>query len=131
MGSLRKSSTTMKHYPFVIVDFGAANSEAMSAFIGKVVEAFDRHHGIVPVITSFLVIGYLGIPFREYDLVERRLSLVSGLLAENGNLVRIAHGQCDGIVGLLGRRHNIRIPGLPEIREKFSNIPFATALEVH
>ena len=56
------------------------------------------------------------------------------LLAENGDRIRIAHGQCSGGVGNFGTKGHWRygaiIPGFTAILKKLLDAPFGSAVEI-
>jgi hypothetical protein len=126
----------IRHFQFVLVDLKETLPSEISAAVGRVVDAFFRHGALLSNVTPSLVVGYLGIPNSnsKSDSVEARLSLVAALLSENGDSIRVMHGQCDGVAGNLGSRgrwiYGAIIPGFSEILRKLLAAQFGTSREV-
>lgn len=123
---------TVKHLQFLIVELEDLPPQHSGRLVERVCQIFDSHGAEVSTISSFLVIGYFGL-FWSTGSSDARLDLVSDLLAQVGSHIRIAHGQCDAVTGIMGRRrfsYNVVIPGFQEIREQLSQINFGTAFEV-
>ena len=91
-----------RHFQFVIVQLDERTPEDVSALLGNVFETCFRHWGVVSNVSVSLLVAYLGQPFEKYDTVENRLALVDDLVRENPNKLRIAHGQCHGLIGNFG-----------------------------
>ena len=124
----------VRHFQYVIVGLEELEFEKASLLMEKVLEAFYKHHGLISTYSPFLMIGSWGTLQDDPDSVENRLATVAEVLAENGQLVRIAHGQATGIVGILGSRHRFTygplIPGFHEIQDELSRAEFGSAFEV-
>lgn len=125
-------SIQAQHFQFVVVHIDEARPDEIPQIIGKVFAAFTRHKATLQGLTSSLVVGYFGIPFPEYDKPETRLELVRTILAENGSRVRVAHGQCTGLVGILGSEGRCTwggiIPGFSEVLKKLFASEFGTEI---
>jgi hypothetical protein len=101
---LQAGRVESRHFQFVIILVNESDFQEVPAIISAVVGTLLQHGAILSNITSSLLVGLLGIPFPNGDSPEVRRGLVDALLREHGERVRIAHGQCDGIVGLLGTK---------------------------
>jgi hypothetical protein len=123
-----------KHFQFVIILIDDAKAEEVPAIISKVVSMLLQHGAILSNITSSLLVGLLGVPFPKGDSPEVRLRLVDALLAENGDRIKIAHGQCTGAFGSLGTEgrwtYGEVIPEFSQILKKLLESQFGTAVEV-
>lgn len=123
-----------QHFQFVVVHIDETRPDEVPQVIGKVFAAFTRNRTTLEGVTSSLVVGYFGIPFPEYDKPETRLELVRTILAENGSRVRVAHGQCTGLVGILGSEGRCTwggiIPGFSEVLKKLFASDFGTEIPV-
>jgi hypothetical protein len=127
-------SPERRHFQFVVVHFDEIEAEQISAILTNVTEVLLDHGAVISNVSSCLVIAWLGEPFAQYDSVERRLKLVTSLLARNGRHIRLAHGQCNGILGNFGspRRfsYGVHIPGFSEILRRLLDTPLGRALEI-
>ena len=124
-----------KHFQFVLVGIDEEKSDEVPEIINRVVAGLAPHKAMLSSITSSFILALLGVPFPDTDSPEARTKLVAALLTENGNRIRIAHGQCDGIVGSLGPQGNQRyggiIPSFALILGKLLGTEFGTAIEVN
>jgi hypothetical protein len=126
----------MKHFQFVVVNVDVDNMspDEFRAVISRVSESFHEHNAILEGITNTLITGWMGSPFPQYDTPDGRLALIASLHAANGQSIRIAHGQCTGLMGNFGgprRSHfGVMIPGFPDLLKKLLDAPFGTAIEI-
>jgi len=122
----------VKHFQFLMILVADEKPEDVPAIIGAVMSTLGRHHANISV-TPPLVVALLGVPFPESNSSEGRQELVEALLREKGKRIRIAHGQCDGAVGMLGGdgrwTYGAVIPGFTGILEKLLEADFGTAVE--
>jgi hypothetical protein len=74
------------------------------------------------------------VPLPEGNSPDVRRGLVDTLLRENGERIRIVHGECDGAVGLLGPQKRVTygevIPGFSGILKTLLETKVGTAVEV-
>jgi len=121
-----------RHFQFVIVSPDDLPADEAAALAEGVTDAFYSHGGMVFSISSFLIVGGFGM-LHTADSSQQRKALVADLLANFGNRIRIAHGQCNGIVGNLGSKYRssygAMIPGFQEIREKLERSDLNTCFE--
>jgi hypothetical protein len=131
---LQVEKLELKHFQFVIVLVNESGLQEVPAIISLVVGTLLQHKATLSSITSTLLVGVLGVPFPDGNSPEARQALVDALLRENGDGVRIAHGQCDGMVGLLGtkKRWNYGqvIPGFSETLKKLLETQYGMAVEI-
>jgi hypothetical protein len=124
----------VKHFQFVVAIADDTNPEEVPAMIGKIVHIFVEHHATVENIMSSLFVALLGVPFPEEHSAEARRGLVDALLRENGDRIRIIHGECDGAVGNFGGHgrwtYGAVIPGFSEILKQLVETRSGTAVEV-
>ena len=124
----------IRHFQFVLVHIDEAKPEEIPKVISTVVDAFFRSNAMLADIVSSLVVGYLGLPQPKFDSVEGRRNLVTTLLTENGRLIRIAHGQCDGLTGNFGTKGGWRygeiIPNFSAALKKLFDAEFGAAVEI-
>jgi hypothetical protein len=110
------------------------NPQQVSAMLDTVIDTLFQHHVSVTNMMPSLLVGVLGVPFREGNSAEARQELVGALLREHGERIRIAHGECDALVGAFGghARHayGALIPGFSGILKKLLETKFGTAVEV-
>jgi hypothetical protein len=140
MGKLQMSASevprklhSVKTFQFIIVGLEDLSPAEAVNLAQHICEIFESHDAEVSSISSFLVIGNFGVLWSK-DSASARLALVSDLLEKQGHMIRIAHGQCTSVAGILGSRLRLRfeglIPGFHEIRAQLSQTPFGTAFEV-
>lgn len=122
-----------KHFQFVVILVDDTNPEECRAVISRVVDTTIQH-ATTTQITSSLVLGLLGVPLPKSNSPEVRRALVKALLRQNGDRIRIAHGECDGSVGLLGTdgrfTYSGLIPGLSGILRKLLDTSLGSAVEI-
>jgi hypothetical protein len=123
-----------RHFQFLVILVDESNPQKIPATISMVVRTLLQHGAMLSSVTSSLLVGLLGVPFPKDDSPEIRRGLVEALLRENGDQIRIAHGECDGAVGLLGTRERCSygevIPGFSATLKKLLEIKFSTAVEI-
>jgi hypothetical protein len=88
-----------RHFQFIVILVDESKPEEIPATISTVLRTLLKHDAMLSSITSSLLVGLLGVPFPKSDSPEARRGLVEALLRENGDRIRIAHGECDGAVG--------------------------------
>jgi len=124
----------LRHFQFVVIVPNDSRAEDIAANLSRVADACLRHRSMISNISASLVVACLGVPFPDADSVEARLTLVNALVAENGDRIRVAHGQCNGVVGNLGSKqrfcYEAVIPGFSEILKQLLNSPNGTVVEV-
>ena len=123
---------SLRTFQFVMVGLEDLPPGEAERLAQDVCEVFESHEGEVSSISSFLIIGYFGLLWSK-NSPSAREAVVAGLLRKNATLIRIAHGQCTSLAGILGSKQRFSyeglIPGLQEIREKLSQTAFGTAFE--
>ena len=129
-----KQQLEAKHFQFVVILVDEADPQEIPAIIGKVVGTLVEKSVTLSNISSSLLVALLGVPFPEGNSPEVRGELVSALLQENGERIRIAHGQCDGAFGILGAKgrwtYGEVIPGFSGVLKKLLETKFGTAVEI-
>jgi hypothetical protein len=124
----------VKHFQYVVAMADDTNPEEVPAMTGKIVQILVEHHATVTDIMSSLVIALLGAPFPAGNSAGARMELVEALLRENGNRIRIVHGECDGAVGNFGGpnrwTYGAVIPGFSGILKRLIETKFGTAVEI-
>jgi hypothetical protein len=62
-------------------------------------------------VSASVIVAYLGIPIRDGDSAEERVTLVNALsmVCKNGVAIRIAHAQCNARVDHLGGRNPVHV----------------------
>jgi hypothetical protein len=124
----------LRHFQFVVVIADDTNPEEVPAMIGHILQSFVQHRAWVSHITSSLFVALLGPPFPEDNSAEARRGLVDALLRENGNRIRIVHGECDGAVGTFGGpkrwTHGAVIPRFSGILKQLVEAESGTAIEI-
>jgi hypothetical protein len=125
----------VKHFQFVVIFVDDSNpQEEVAARINAVMRTLAQHRATISNITASVVVALFGVPFPEGDSAEARCELVKALLQEHVGRIRIAHGQCDGPVGLFGDKersaYGAVIPGFSGILKKLLEIKLGTAVEI-
>lgn len=122
-----------QHFEFVIVSIDESNPDATSRVLSDVLGTVFAHDAMVSMISASLVSSYFGV-FQPNKVPEARQKLVTQLLRENGNRLRIAHGECDGLVGNFGSEQRLTydcfIPGFSRILSELLSSEFGKALEI-
>src|SRR5271165_914519 len=123
-----------KHFQFVVILTDDSNPYEIPGIISAVVGCLLQHGAMVSNLSSSLLVGLLGVPSPQGDSPEARHGLVEALLRQNGDRIRIAHGQCDGAVGLLGTNERCTygevIPRFSAILKRLLETNFGTAVEI-
>ena len=124
----------VKHLQFVVALADDTNPQDVPAMISKVTDTLLRHHVHVLQVTSSLFMALLGVPFTEGNTPNTRREVVSALLHENGERIRIVHGECDGAFGMFGGHarwtYGAVIPGFSGILNKLLETKLGTAVEI-
>jgi len=122
-----------KHFQFVAIRADDTNPQEVPVAISTATGTLVQHRVNVSNITSSLLVGLLGVPFPEGNSTETRRELVDALLRENGDRIRIVHGQCDGPFGTFGGHerwtYGAVIPGFPGVLKKLLETKFGTVVE--
>jgi hypothetical protein len=123
-----------KHFQFVIVLIDESKPEEVSALLGKVTEAFFRHGMFLDQIFFSLVTAHAGHPFEHGNNPESRLAVINDIIRENPGRVRIAHGECNGLIGNFGCDKRFSwgalIPNFLDILRKLMDAPRAAVIEI-
>jgi hypothetical protein len=124
----------VKHFQYVVAMADDTNPEEVPAMTGKIVQVLVEHHATVANIMSSLLVALLGVPFPAETSAGARRELVEALLRENGDRIRIVHGECDGAVGIFGGAerwtYGAVIPGFSGILKRLIETEFGTAVEI-
>jgi hypothetical protein len=124
----------VKHFQFVVMLADDKNPQDVPAMISRVISTLVQHRANVSNITSSLFVALLGVPFPEGNSAEARRRLVEALLRENGDQIRVVHGECDGAFGTFGGHgrwtYGAVIPGFSGILKKVLETRFGTAAEI-
>ena len=128
------SSPEVKHFQYVVAMADDTNPDEAPAVIGKIVQVLIEHHATVTNIMSSVVVALLGVPFPAGNSAAARMELVEVLLRENGDRIRIVHGECDGAVGNFGGpkrwSYGAMIPGFSAILKRLIETKFGGAIEI-
>ncbi len=126
-----------QHFQYVVVFAEDSNAQKIPEAIAKILEICVQHRANVSHMSAALFVAILGVPFPDLNSAELRHKLVDALLREDSVRLRIAHGECDGIVGLFGgpkpkrRMYGEVIPGFSMILKKLLETDFGTAVEIN
>lgn len=124
----------VRHFQFALILLNDSAPDEILATIGRLVDTLFQHRAVITSVDSSLIVAIWGSPFPADDLPELRLTLVGALLRENGNQLRIAHGQCSAPVGMLGGKNRFSygpvIPGFSAILKSLLDAKPGTALEI-
>jgi hypothetical protein len=124
----------VKHFQFVVVLVDDTNPQEVPSILSKVINTLVRQRANVPNVSSSLLVGLLGVPFPESNSPQARRELVDALLQDNGDRIRIAHGECDGAVGMFGSHerwaYSAVIPGFSAALKMLLETKFGTAVEI-
>jgi hypothetical protein len=124
----------VKHFQFVLIIADDRNPGEVPGMIREILQILVQQHACISDITSSLIVALLGVPFPENNSADARRALVDALLRESGNRIRIIHGECDGVVGMLGGperwTYGAVIPGFSEILKKLLETRLGAAVEI-
>lgn len=124
----------LKHFQFVIVLLDESKPEEVSPLLGKVVETCFRHGMILDQNFFSLLTAHLGHPFEQHNTPENRLAVVNEIVRENPGRIRIAHGECTGLIGNFGCPKRFAwgalIPNFLDILRKLLDTPAGTVIEI-
>lgn len=131
---LQSEKLEKRHFQFVLVNLEDSESDGLPATISKVASTILEEGIPIASIDSSLITVILGVPFHDLDLAESRAKLVAVLMREHGNLIRIAHGHCNGLAGVFGAEKRpvfgAIIPGFSRILKQLLNAQFGVAIEI-
>jgi hypothetical protein len=123
-----------KHFQWILVNLEEASLESIPEQASRIVGACLEHRAFLSGVKSSLILAHLGSMFPDDDSCEKRMNLVNALLAENGDHVRVAHGQCYGLVGNIGTPRymswDVIIPNFTATVKNLLNTDFGAAIEV-
>src|SRR5262249_10682307 len=118
----------------VVVLFDEPNLESISTLMGDVMRTLFEHKATVMGVSTVFLLGVLGVPFGDGNSPEARRAAVDALLRGNGSRIRIAHGECDSLVGTFGSGprfvYDAVIPGFLEILKRLLDAEPGAAFEV-
>ena len=128
------SPPEVKHFQFVVTLADDTNPQEVPTIISKVIATLVQHRANVSSVSSSLFVALLGVPFSEGNSAETRRELVDALLRENGDRIRIVHGECDGAFGMFGGparwTYGAVIPGFSGALKKLLETKFGAAVEI-
>ena len=123
-----------QHFQFIVVLFDEPDMRQVSGLMDNVTRTLFEHKATVTSLSPCYLVGLLGAPFGEGNSPEVRRTVVEALLRENGSRIRIAHGECDALVGALGGRlrycYDAAIPGFLGILKRLLDAETGSAFEV-
>jgi hypothetical protein len=124
----------VKHFQFVVVLFDEPDMHQISDLMDRVIRTLFEHKATVTSLSPCYLVGLLGVPFGEGNSPEVRRDVVEALLKGHAVRIRIAHGECDALVGNLGGplrfTYDAAIPGFLGILKKLLEAEPASAFEV-
>jgi len=116
--SLRKMD-----FQFVIANVDDSDTESVPRMLEEVTAAFVNKRAMISAVTSSIVIGLYGVPFRDNNSEKIRKDLVAELIVIGNKRIRVIHGQCEGLVGMLGSKGAFRYDGIiPKFSEVLTNL---------
>src|SRR5580692_1845367 len=86
----------VKHFQFVLILADDTNPQEIPAIISAVMGTLVQHRANISNITPLFFVALLGVPFPDGNSAAVRQRLVDALLRENGDRIRIVHGERDG-----------------------------------
>jgi hypothetical protein len=99
-----------------------------------VIGTLFEHKATVTSMSPAFMVGLFGVPFPEGNWPEARRGAVESLIQRNGGRIRIAHGECDALVGDLGGPlrygYDAAIPGFLGILKKLLEAAPGSAVQV-
>jgi hypothetical protein len=124
----------VKHFQFVVILLDEPDSRQISTLMSGLVGTLFEHKATVSRLSPSLIVGLFGVPFPDGNWPEARRAAVEGLLKGEDSRIRIAHGECDALVGNLGGplrfTYDAAIPGFLGILKKLLEAEPASAFEV-
>ena len=122
-----------KHFQFVVTYVDDRELDHVSATLGSVIATLYKHKAFLTTAMPPLVVATLGWMYAEDSPVARKV-LVDELLAENHSAIRIAHGECEGLVGNFGGETRFcfgaLIPNYSQLVTRLLDTPFGEAVEI-
>lgn len=124
----------VKHFQFAVVLFEEANPQKISALMSDVISTLFEYKATVTSVSPAFLVALFGVPFPDGHWPEARRAVVEALLKEGDSRIRIAHGECDALVGNLGGplryTYDAAIPGFLGILRKLLDADPGSAFEV-
>ena len=128
------TSPEVKHFQFVVILADDTYPQKSPAIISAVMGTLVERRATVLNAMPLLFVALLGVPFPEGNSAEARRGLVDALLRENGDRIRIVHGECDAAFGMFGGHgrwtYGALLPGLAGILKKLLETQLGTAVEI-
>jgi hypothetical protein len=128
------ASPELKHFQFVVILADDTHPQKAPAIISAVMGTLVEQRATVLNAMPLLFVALLGVPFPEGNSAEARRGLVDTLLRENGDRIRIVHGECDAAFGTFGGHgrwtYGALLPGLGGILKKLLESKLGTAVEI-
>ena len=125
---------TVKHFQFVVILLDEPDPLQVSTLMSGLVRTLFDHKATISNVSPSLVVGLFGVPFPDGNWPEARQAAVEALLKERDSRIRIAHGECDALVGNLGGplryTYDAAIPGFLGILRKLLDADPGSAFEV-
>lgn len=123
-----------RHFQFILTNVDDADPAQLPESIAKVATTILEQGVPLGSIECSLMVTILGVPFAEMDSEELRMKIVTTLLRQHGNLIRIAHGQCNAMAGLYGAEKRLTyggiIPQFSATLKRLLDTEFGTAIEI-
>lgn len=129
----REFLAEMKHFQYVVIHMDETDPAKVPGITTRSISSF-LENGAWSQMLSSISVCYLGVHDTAKDSRELRVNLVSLLLQNCGGSIRIAHGECDGLVGNFGKpggwHYGAIIPNFSYVLSKLLNAEFGTATEI-
>ncbi len=124
----------VKHFQFLVILADDTSPQEVPSMISSVTATLVQHRANISSVTSSLFVALLGVPFPENNSAAARRNLVDALLRENGDRIRIVHGECDGDFGTFGgtgrSTYGAVIPGFSDILKKLLGAKVGAPVEI-
>jgi hypothetical protein len=121
-------------FQYIVVQVHEQSEELIAGQIGRVADLFLTHNATLGDICSSIVTGYYGIPNGSADGLRNRLALVRSIVESERQKVRIVHGQCLGVAGLLETKslckYGVIISDFSNVLSHLLSIPFGATKEI-
>jgi len=124
----------VKHFQFVVILLDEPVTKLISPLMSGLARTLFNHKATISTISPSLVVSLFGVPFPDGNWPEARRAVVEALLKERDIRIRIAHGECEALVGNLGGplryAYDAAIPGFLGILKRLLDSEPGSAFEV-
>jgi hypothetical protein len=127
------SAPEPKAFEFIVIQAQDHDPQQLLSTLGRVISTCRAHGAGIPTVMSSLLVAHFGV-FFPAPAPDSRTQCVSELLSENGSSIRMVHGRCEGMAGIIGAGKAFTfgsiVPGFSNVLAQLLQTDFGSAKEV-